>query len=69
MREHFFVPVDGALLGVTRFGFGLLMAIDCFVERGLQHADRKWSDEGCQFPLFNWLRQGALVVFASIDKF
>ena len=32
------------------------MAIDCFVERGLQHADRKWSDDGCQFPLFNFLK-------------
>ena len=54
--NQLFRQVDGCLLGITRMGFGLLMFIDCFVERGLHYADQKWTDDGCQFPLFNWLK-------------
>ena len=54
--NQLFRQVDGCLLGITRMGFGLLMFIDCFVERGLHIADHKWTDDGCQFPLFNWLK-------------
>ena len=51
-----FRKVDGCLLGLTRMGFGFLMFVDCFVERGLHVADHKWNDDGCQFPLVNQLK-------------
>ena len=53
----FFGGRDPSLFGLTRLLFGLLMVLDCFVERGLQHADSKWNDDGCKFPLFNFLEQ------------
>lgn len=55
--ERIFRGFDPSLFGLTRMLFGGLMTIDCFVERGLQYADTKWSDSGCKFPLFNGLEQ------------
>ena len=44
----FFEGWDPSLFGMTRMLFGMLMAMDCFVERGLHYADSKWFDEGCK---------------------
>ena len=70
--DIFHSPKDPALFGMTRMLFGFLMTLDCFVEvgrvlkdkllcvynkRGLHYADQRWSDEGCQFPLINGLKQ------------
>lgn len=51
-------PMDPASLGVFRFLFGMLMAIDITQERGLSHLDWKYLDGApvCRFPLFNFLR-------------
>ncbi|KAK7895714.1 hypothetical protein WMY93_021039 [Mugilogobius chulae] len=50
-------PMDPASLGIFRFLFGLLMAIDITQERGLSHLDWKYLDGApvCRFPLFNFL--------------
>uniref|UniRef100_A0A8C9SK90 Gamma-glutamyl carboxylase n=1 Tax=Scleropages formosus TaxID=113540 RepID=A0A8C9SK90_SCLFO len=50
-------PTDPASLGVFRFLFGLLMALDVTQERGLSHLDYKYLDGAplCRFPLFNFL--------------
>ena len=44
----FFEGWDPSLYGMTRMLFGMLMAMDCFVERGLHYADAKWFDDGCK---------------------
>ncbi|KAJ8286789.1 hypothetical protein GJAV_G00043300 [Gymnothorax javanicus] len=51
-------PTDPAALGVFRFLFGLLMAVDITQERGLSHLDHKYLDGApvCRFPLFNFLK-------------
>ncbi|XP_024155240.1 vitamin K-dependent gamma-carboxylase [Oryzias melastigma] len=51
-------PTDPASLGIFRFLFGLLMAIDVTQERGLSHLDYKYLDGApvCRFPLFNFLQ-------------
>uniref|UniRef100_A0A8C8S9U9 Vitamin K-dependent gamma-carboxylase n=1 Tax=Pelusios castaneus TaxID=367368 RepID=A0A8C8S9U9_9SAUR len=51
-------PTDPASLGVFRFLFGLLMALDIPQERGLSYLDHKYLDglEVCRFPLFNFLQ-------------
>lgn len=56
LNPRLFRGCDPSLFGLTRMMFGFLMTVDCFVERGLQHADSKWNDKGCQFPLFNGLQ-------------
>ncbi|XP_029459136.1 vitamin K-dependent gamma-carboxylase-like [Rhinatrema bivittatum] len=50
-------PTDPASLGVFRFLFGLLMAMDIPQERGLSYLDYKFLDglQVCRFPLFNFL--------------
>ncbi|XP_034617520.1 vitamin K-dependent gamma-carboxylase isoform X1 [Trachemys scripta elegans] len=50
-------PTDPASLGVFRFLFGLLMALDIPQERGLSYLDHKYLDglEVCRFPLINFL--------------
>ncbi|XP_030598408.1 vitamin K-dependent gamma-carboxylase [Archocentrus centrarchus] len=50
-------PTDPASLGIFRFLFGLLMAIDVTQERGLSNLDYKYLDGApvCRFPLFNFL--------------
>lgn len=50
-------PTDPASLGIFRFLFGMLMAIDITQERGLSHLDYKYLDGApvCRFPLFNFL--------------
>ncbi|XP_015278505.1 PREDICTED: vitamin K-dependent gamma-carboxylase [Gekko japonicus] len=50
-------PTDPAALGVFRFLFGLLMALDIPQERGLSYLDHKYLDglQVCRFPLFNFL--------------
>uniref|UniRef100_A0A8C3S1I8 Vitamin K-dependent gamma-carboxylase n=1 Tax=Chelydra serpentina TaxID=8475 RepID=A0A8C3S1I8_CHESE len=50
-------PTDPASLGVFRFLFGLLMALDIPQERGLSYLDHKYLDglEVCRFPLVNFL--------------
>lgn len=50
-------PMDPASLGIFRFLFGMLMAIDITQERGLSHLDWKYLDGApvCRFPLFNFL--------------
>lgn len=50
-------PTDSASLGIFRFLFGMLMAIDITQERGLSHLDWKYLDGApvCRFPLFNFL--------------
>nr|XP_033804530.1 vitamin K-dependent gamma-carboxylase [Geotrypetes seraphini] len=50
-------PTDPASLGVFRFLFGLLMAVDIPQERGLSYLDYKYLDglHVCRFPLFNFL--------------
>ncbi|XP_030057540.1 vitamin K-dependent gamma-carboxylase [Microcaecilia unicolor] len=50
-------PTDPASLGVFRFLFGLLMALDIPQERGLSYLDYKYLDglQVCRFPLFNFL--------------
>ncbi|KAF7236674.1 Vitamin K-dependent gamma-carboxylase [Varanus komodoensis] len=50
-------PTDPASLGIFRFLFGMLMALDIPQERGLSYLDRKYLDglEVCRFPLFNFL--------------
>ncbi|XP_048876489.1 vitamin K-dependent gamma-carboxylase isoform X1 [Brienomyrus brachyistius] len=50
-------PTDPASLGVFRFLFGLLMALDVTQERGLSHLDYKYLDGApiCRFPLFDFL--------------
>ncbi|XP_064163708.1 vitamin K-dependent gamma-carboxylase [Anguilla rostrata] len=50
-------PTDPAALGVFRFLFGLLMAVDITQERGLSHLDYRYLDGApvCRFPLFNFL--------------
>uniref|UniRef100_A0ABM5EPX2 Vitamin K-dependent gamma-carboxylase n=1 Tax=Pogona vitticeps TaxID=103695 RepID=A0ABM5EPX2_9SAUR len=50
-------PTDPASLGVFRFLFGLLMALDIPQERGLSYLDHKYLDglQVCRFPLFNFL--------------
>ncbi|XP_060642951.2 vitamin K-dependent gamma-carboxylase [Anolis sagrei] len=50
-------PTDPAALGVFRFLFGLLMALDIPQERGLSYLDHKYLDglPVCRFPLFNFL--------------
>ncbi|CAL9683478.1 unnamed protein product [Knipowitschia caucasica] len=51
-------PMDPASLGIFRFLFGMLMAIDITQERGLSHLDWKYLDGApvCRFPLFNFLQ-------------
>ncbi|KAJ6653267.1 hypothetical protein lerEdw1_009431 [Lerista edwardsae] len=51
-------PTDPAGLGVFRFLFGLLMALDIPQERGLSYLDHKYLDglQVCRFPLFNFLK-------------
>ncbi|KAL2079748.1 hypothetical protein ACEWY4_025492 [Coilia grayii] len=51
-------PTDPASLGIFRFLFGMLMAIDITQERGLSHLDYKYLDGApvCRFPLFNFLK-------------
>ncbi|XP_071769620.1 vitamin K-dependent gamma-carboxylase [Centroberyx gerrardi] len=51
-------PTDPASLGIFRFLFGMLMAIDITQERGLSHLDYKYLDGApvCRFPLFNFLQ-------------
>ncbi|KAJ8260633.1 hypothetical protein COCON_G00163560 [Conger conger] len=51
-------PTDPAALGIFRFMFGLLMAVDITQERGLSHLDYKYLDGTpvCRFPLFNFLQ-------------
>uniref|UniRef100_K7FHY6 Vitamin K-dependent gamma-carboxylase n=1 Tax=Pelodiscus sinensis TaxID=13735 RepID=K7FHY6_PELSI len=50
-------PTDPASLGIFRFLFGLLMALDIPQERGLSYLDHRYLDglEVCRFPLFNFL--------------
>ncbi|XP_034974536.2 vitamin K-dependent gamma-carboxylase isoform X1 [Zootoca vivipara] len=50
-------PTDPAALGIFRFLFGLLMALDIPQERGLSQLDHKYLDglKVCRFPLFNFL--------------
>uniref|UniRef100_A0A8B9JL95 Vitamin K-dependent gamma-carboxylase n=1 Tax=Astyanax mexicanus TaxID=7994 RepID=A0A8B9JL95_ASTMX len=50
-------PMDPASLGIFRFLFGMLMALDITQERGLSHLDYKYLDGTpvCRFPLFNFL--------------
>ncbi|XP_065254811.1 vitamin K-dependent gamma-carboxylase [Emys orbicularis] len=50
-------PTDPASLGIFRFLFGLLMALDIPQERGLSYLDHKYLDglEVCRFPLVNFL--------------
>lgn len=50
-------PTDPAGLGIFRFLFGMLMAIDVTQERGLSHVDYRFLDAApiCRFPLFNFL--------------
>ncbi|XP_061448528.1 vitamin K-dependent gamma-carboxylase isoform X2 [Rhineura floridana] len=50
-------PADPAALGVFRFLFGLLMALDIPQERGLSYLDHKYLDglQVCRFPLFSFL--------------
>ncbi|XP_036385737.1 vitamin K-dependent gamma-carboxylase [Megalops cyprinoides] len=50
-------PTDPASLGIFRFLFGMLMAVDITQERGLSHLDYKYLDGApiCRFPLFNFL--------------
>ncbi|XP_042328473.1 vitamin K-dependent gamma-carboxylase isoform X2 [Sceloporus undulatus] len=50
-------PTDPAGLGVFRFLFGMLMALDIPQERGLSYLDHKYLDglQVCRFPLFNFL--------------
>uniref|UniRef100_A0A8C1TBX1 Vitamin K-dependent gamma-carboxylase n=1 Tax=Cyprinus carpio TaxID=7962 RepID=A0A8C1TBX1_CYPCA len=51
-------PTDPASLGIFRFLFGMLMALDITQERGLSHLDYKYLDGApvCRFPLFNFLK-------------
>ncbi|XP_062371802.1 vitamin K-dependent gamma-carboxylase [Sardina pilchardus] len=51
-------PTDPASLGIFRFLFGMVMAIDITQERGLSHLDYKYLDGApvCRFPLFNFLK-------------
>ncbi|XP_067288860.1 vitamin K-dependent gamma-carboxylase [Pseudorasbora parva] len=51
-------PSDPASLGIFRFLFGMLMALDITQERGLSHLDYKYLDGApvCRFPLFNFLK-------------
>uniref|UniRef100_A0A8C8DTX7 Vitamin K-dependent gamma-carboxylase n=1 Tax=Oryzias sinensis TaxID=183150 RepID=A0A8C8DTX7_9TELE len=51
-------PTDPASLGIFRFLFGMLMAIDVTQERGLSHLDYKYLDGApvCRFPLFDFLQ-------------
>lgn len=49
-------PMDPASLGITRILFGLLMIIDIPQERGLGHADVRFGQDVCYFPLFNFLQ-------------
>ncbi|XP_077099130.1 vitamin K-dependent gamma-carboxylase isoform X2 [Siphateles boraxobius] len=51
-------PTDPASLGIFRFLFGMLMALDITQERGLSHLDFKYLDgvPVCRFPLFNFLK-------------
>ncbi|KAL0965591.1 hypothetical protein UPYG_G00283300 [Umbra pygmaea] len=51
-------PTDPASLGIFRFLFGMIMAIDVTQERGLSHLDYKYLDGApvCRFPLFNFLQ-------------
>lgn len=51
-------PTDPASLGIFRFLFGMLMALDITQERGLSHLDYKFLDGApvCRFPLFNFLK-------------
>ncbi|KAJ7305318.1 hypothetical protein JRQ81_011237 [Phrynocephalus forsythii] len=50
-------PTDPSSLGVFRFLFGLLMALDIPQERGLSYLDHKYLDglRVCRFPLFDFL--------------
>ncbi|XP_062995082.1 vitamin K-dependent gamma-carboxylase isoform X1 [Elgaria multicarinata webbii] len=50
-------PTDPAALGVFRFLFGMLMALDIPQERGLSYLDHRYLDglQVCRFPLFNFL--------------
>ncbi|XP_024253392.1 vitamin K-dependent gamma-carboxylase isoform X1 [Oncorhynchus tshawytscha] len=51
-------PTDPASLGIFRFLFGMIMAIDITQERGLSHLDYKYLDGApvCRFPLFSFLQ-------------
>uniref|UniRef100_A0A6Q2YCR2 Vitamin K-dependent gamma-carboxylase n=1 Tax=Esox lucius TaxID=8010 RepID=A0A6Q2YCR2_ESOLU len=51
-------PADPASLGIFRFLFGMVMAIDITQERGLSHLDYKYLDGApvCRFPLLNFLQ-------------
>ncbi|XP_078421916.1 vitamin K-dependent gamma-carboxylase isoform X2 [Cetorhinus maximus] len=65
-------PTDPASLGIFRFLFGFLMALDIPQERGLSSLDFRYFDDQvvCRFPLFNFLEPFPLdwmyVVFVAM---
>ena len=59
----FFEGWDPSLYGMTRMLFGMLMAMDCFVERGLHYADSKWFDDGCKEIVSDFLMNEGYTVF------
>ncbi|XP_076269277.1 gamma-glutamyl carboxylase [Rhynchophorus ferrugineus] len=55
---YLYEPRDPSSLGIIRFLFGLLMAIDIFEERGGSEIDIRWGDpQDCHFPLFDVLQR------------
>ena len=64
----FFEGWDPSLYGMTRMLFGMLMAMDCFVERGLHYADSKWFDDGCKEKVSYFFKKSRYRFFTNIPE-